>query len=133
MNVGGQSPLNLLQVFNHAGTCPVDIRTIFKYDEDVRIIEHGLGTYGLDLRSSQQCGNNRVCDLVFDNVRGLALPARVNNHLYVRNVRQRIQGNPLHRPDACHDEQKCRREDQEPIASAPFDNPRNHVTFLPWR
>ena len=81
MHVLGQSALDLLQVFDDARARPVEIRAVLEDDEDIRIAEHRLRAHGLDMRRSQQAGDDRIGHLVFDDVGRLARPIRVDDHL----------------------------------------------------
>ena len=47
----------------------------------------------LTLRRRQQRGDDRVGDLVLDNVGRLAGPAGMNDHLHVRDVGQGVERN----------------------------------------
>jgi hypothetical protein len=93
MHVGGQAASNRLQILDNSRASPVDVRAVFRDDENVGIVKHRLGTDGLHVWRGEQGGDDWIGDLVFDDVRRLAFPIRVNNDLYVRNIWQGIERN----------------------------------------
>ena len=96
----GQPSAKLLDIFEHPRTRPIQISAVLKHDKHVGIAEHGLRTHGFHMRRSKQCRDNRIGDLVFNDIRRTPRPGRVHNYLYIGNVRQRIQRYPLERPNA---------------------------------
>ena len=104
MYVCGKAPGNRLQILHNSGTSPINIGPVFEHNEDVRIVEHGLGAYRFHPRRSQERGHDRVGDLVFDDVGWLAFPIGVDDYLHVGNVRQCVQRNMAHGPESCEGE-----------------------------
>ncbi len=123
MNIRGQPPGNLLQVLRHARSRPVEICVVLKHDEDIRVAEHGLSTHVLHARSRKQGGHDRVGNLVFNHIRGLASPLRVNDHLHVADVGQCVQRRSLHAPITRHNQENGPGEYQKRVACAPRDDP----------
>ena len=78
------------------------------------------------LRRGQQRGHDRVSDLVLDDVGRLAIPIRMNDHLDVGDVRQRIKRDAPHRPDSCQHKQQRSGENKEAVAGAPVDPAADH-------
>src|SRR5467141_3846513 len=95
-----QTSLDLLHVLQDTRSSPIEIRPIFKHDEDVGISEHRLCSYGFDMRGCEQSRDNRVGDLIFDNTGWFTHPGCMNNHFDVGNIRQRIERNSPQRPDS---------------------------------
>ncbi len=122
MYVRGQPSGDLLQIFGHARPRPVEVGAVLKDDEDIGVAEHGLGAHVLHVRSREQSGHDRVGDLVFNHIRRLTGPLRVNDHLHVADVGQRVERHALQAPDARDDQQNGSRKDQERIARAPRDD-----------
>src|SRR5438874_601671 len=83
MHIGRKPAGNRLQILHNARTGPINIGTVFKYDEDVGVIDHGLRAYRLHLRRSQERGHDGVSNLVFDDVGRFTFPAGVNDYLHV--------------------------------------------------
>src|ERR1019366_10526711 len=83
------------------------------------------------MRGGKQRGNDRVCDLIFDDIGGLAFPGHVHNDLDIGNVRQGIQRDVSERPDSSKNQQQCSREDEESIACAPINDSGDHGYIPP--
>ncbi len=92
----GQPGLDLGEVLEHPRARPVDVGAVLEDHVHVGEAEVGEAANRLDLRRAEQRGDDRVGDLVFDDV-GRAVPARVDDDLRVGQVRQRIQADPLQR------------------------------------
>ena len=78
------------------------------------------------MRRGQQTGHDRIGHLVFDDIGRLACPARMNDHLHVRDIGQRVQRHMLQRPDSGKCQQQHGGKDQEAIARANFNNSGEH-------
>src|ERR1700688_4095656 len=130
MNSLRQSALDLLHVLQDARPRPIQVRSIFKYDEDVGVPEHCLCPYGFDMWGCKQGSDNGVGDLIFDDAWRLTHPGRMNNDFYVGNIRQRIERDSPQGPDSYEHKEKCPCENEEAISSAPVDPSSNHATSL---
>src|SRR5271163_2790659 len=60
MYVLRQTPADLLQVFDDTRARPVEVRAVLKNYIDVRIAQHGLRANGLDMRGSEQAGDDWI-------------------------------------------------------------------------
>jgi hypothetical protein len=105
MNVGRQAPSDLLEVFDDPRACPIQVGAVFKDDVNIRIAEHRLSTHGLYMRSRKKVCHDGIRDLVFDDVRRLSRPTRMNDYLNIGDVRERIERNVLQGPDPGEDQQ----------------------------
>ena len=123
MNIRRQPSGNLLQVLRYARSRPVEVSVVLKNDEDIGVAEHGLGAHVFHARSRKQGSHDRVGHLVFNYIRRLALPLRMNNHLHVADVGQCVQRHSLQAPDTRDNQKNGPRENQEGIACAPRDDP----------
>ena len=130
INSRRQPTLQLLEILEHARTRPVQVCTILKDDVYVGVAEHGLGADVLHARGREHGRDNGISYLVLDNVWRFAGPWRVDDHLDIGNVGQRIERNVLHRPDSCENQQENCRENQEAVARAPVNQAADHVTSL---
>ena len=83
-------------------------------------------TFGM----SEQRGGDRIGDLIFHDVRA-AVPLGVDDHLGIREVRNRIELRIPHRVPAEHDGNSDEEEDQKPVLVAEIDNPVHHW-YLAW-
>ena len=131
MDIRRQLSLNFLQVFEYSRARPIKVGSILEDNEDIRIPEHCLGAHGFDVRRGEHCSDDGVGYLILNDVGWLAGPGRINDDLDVGDVRQRIEGNVLHGPDAGEHEQKRTRKDQKRIARTPLNPTVDHVTCLP--
>src|SRR4029077_11207754 len=82
-----QSALDLLHVFQDTRARPIKIRSIFKHDEDVRVAEHCLRSYGFDMRGRKQGSDDGIGDLTFDDDWWFTHPGSMNNDFDVGNIR----------------------------------------------
>src|SRR6266446_1183262 len=80
VNCSRQPSLDLLHVLQDTRSSPIEIRPIFKHDEDVGIAEHRLCSYGFDMRGCEQGRDNWAGDLIFDDTGRFAPPGRLNKH-----------------------------------------------------
>ena len=129
MNARRQASGDLLHVLEDPGSRPIEVGTVLEDDEDVGITEHRLRPHRFHVRGGQKRGDDRIGDLVFDDVGWFALPRRMNDHLDVGDVRQRIERDAPERPDPSQHQQEGSGEDQEAVAGAPVNPAGNHVTF----
>jgi hypothetical protein len=142
---GGETPRDLLEIFEHTRTCPVEIGAVLEHNEHVGIAEHGRGAHGLHPRRGEQGGHDRVGNLILDDI-GRLIPRRMNDHLDVGNVGQGISG--IRRcPDAGQHQEKrsggtqesdCGRTNRSSGRSSTCLLPRHGELFLgdgldqPW-
>ena len=115
-----------VQIFEHAAARPVEVRSVLKNDVDVREAEEGVAADGLDLRGGDERGDDRVRELVFDEVRVLALPVRVDDHLDVREIRKSVERDPAERPEAGSEKAGHADDRQELVANAERDELLDH-------
>ena len=118
----GQHAAHRTEVFDDARARPIDVRTVLEDDVDERLAKAGLAAYELHLRRSDEAGRNRIRDLVFDEVRGAALPFGGYDDLHVADVRDGVQGRACERPDAAGDAEDHKNGDEESVAAAGFDD-----------
>ncbi len=133
MHVCWQAPCDLLQILQDARARPIEIRSVLEDDEDVGIAEHRLRAHCFDMRRGQQSRDDRIGNLVLDDVGWLTCPRRVDDDLHVGDIRQGIERNVAQSPDSREHKQQRSRENEEAISRAPVDPSGDHVTSLPWR
>src|SRR5207302_7498158 len=107
-----QDPLKLLDVFEDAGTRPVEVGAVFEDDEDVGIAEHGLSANRLYVGGGEKRGDDRVGDLIFDDVWWLAFPGNVDDYLNVGNIGERVERNMVQRPNSRKGQEESAGEDE---------------------
>ena len=113
----GKLRLDLREVLEDAAARPVEVRPFLEDDVDVREAEIRETADRLYLRSAEKRGDDRVGDLVLDDV-GAAVPLRINDDLRVRKVRQRIDRDPLDAPGARQEKRGRECEDDEFVRRA---------------
>ena len=92
-------PRNGLQVLHHTRTGPIHVRAIFKNNEHIGIVEHGLRADCLNVRRGQQGSHDWIGNLILDDIGRLAFPIGMDDYLHIGNVRQRVQWDVAHSPD----------------------------------
>ena len=92
---------DLLQVFQHAAPRPVDVSTVLEHDEYIRVVGHRLRANRFDVRRRQHRGDDRIGNLILDQIGRLSHPFGVDDHLDVGDVGQRVERDPIERPNAC--------------------------------
>src|ERR1019366_544849 len=112
----GQSRQDVREVFQGAGARPIDVRSFFEDDVDIRVPEVGKPAHVLDFRRPQHGGDQRVRDLVFHDVR-TAIPPRIDDHLGVAHVRERVERYRPHRPQPGHHRRTEQDEDDDLVLS----------------
>ena len=81
----GRLALDLREVLEDARAGPVEVGAVLEDDVDVGEAEVGEAADRLDLRRAEEGGDDRVRDLVLEDV-GAPVPARVDDDLRVREV-----------------------------------------------
>ena len=101
---------------------PVEIGAVLEDHVDEGVAEVGEAPDRLDLRRAQQRRDDRVGDLVLDDVRG-PVPARVDDDLGVGEVGQGVEPDLLqdvHGEDA---ERRHAQQDEQPVPGRELDDP----------
>src|SRR5579875_1083723 len=127
MDVWRQLTLNLLEVFRHPRPRPVEIGSILEDDEDVGISKHRLGADSLYARRGEHRGNDRVCDLVFNDVGWFSWPLGEDDDFHIRDIWQRVERNPAQRIDSGQYKQERPCKYEEAIAGAPVNPTMDHL------
>src|SRR3546814_21154020 len=96
---GGQSPLNLVQVFEHPGACPVEISSVLEDDVYERVAKEGVAPYGLGPGDRKHGCGQGICDLVLYNLRRLPGIRGADDDLDVGEVWQCLDGRILDCPE----------------------------------
>lgn len=123
-----QPPADLLKILNYTRACPVQICPVLKDDIDVRIAEHGLCTNRFLAWGREQRCDDRISDLIFDDIGRFTIPRRVDDDLHIRDIGQCVERYVIERPDSRKHQQHDATENQEPVAGARFYEPREHLT-----
>ena len=79
----GKSTANRIQVFDDPRTRPVDVSAVLKNYVNERFPKHRLAANKSHFRRSNECGGDRISDLVFDQIGRASFPFGVNDHLRI--------------------------------------------------
>src|ERR1041385_5321396 len=126
MHIRRETALDLLEVFEDPRARPIKVRAVLEDHKYVGVAEHRLRAHGFDAWRRKKSSHDRIRDLVLDDVRRRAIPGRVNDHLYVRDVRQCVEWNAPHRPDTGEYKNQRSCEHQKPVACTPVNPPADH-------
>ncbi|MDR8993814.1 hypothetical protein FEP57_05930 [Burkholderia multivorans] len=133
-----QAALHLIQVFEHARTCPVLVGLVVEQHVDKRIAERRVRANGLCARHAEQRRRERVGDLVLDNLRRLARIRCLDDDLCIGQVGQCVERRLGDRVEAPTGHEYSREQHQETVVDGPSDEPGNHCTpptgstFVNW-
>ena len=130
LHVLGQARQNLREILERARARPVNIRAFLEDDVDVRVAEIGEAAHVLHLRRAEHRADDRVGDLVLQDVRA-AVPARVDDHLRVAQIGDCVERNLLHRPPARQRQRGHEQEDQEAVVRGELDDAVDHFEAPP--
>ena len=88
----------LIQPLQDTGARPVDVGPVFEQDIDIGVAKVREATDDGDLGRGQQRRDDRIGDLIFNEIGRAARPGGIDNNLRVGNIRQRINRRLPHRP-----------------------------------
>ena len=120
-----QARQDLRKVLQGARARPVDVGAFLEDDVDVGVAEIGEAAHVLHLGRAQHGGDDRIGDLVLDDV-GAAVPARVDDHLGVAEIRDGVERDGLHRPPARHGGRRHEQEHEEAVVRRELDDAVDH-------
>ncbi|MCY1520467.1 hypothetical protein D9M68_552450 [compost metagenome] len=123
---GRQAALDLAEVFQHAGTGPVQVGAILENHINEAVPEEGIAPHRFRPRDRKHGGRQRIGDLVLDNLWRLARIRCADDHLDVGEVGQRIHRHVLYRPDAPSGGEQGGQYDQEAVGDRPANQCGNH-------
>jgi hypothetical protein len=109
---------------------PIEVRAVIEDDVNERLLKHAYAAYNFRVGDAHHRGGQRICDLIFDDVRRLAGIVRRYDHLHVRQIGNRIKTDMNSSPNAGADEHCCQQQYHEAITNREFDNFGNHG-YLP--
>ena len=109
---GRKAPLHLVEVLEHPGTRPVLVGAILEDHVDELVAEERITAHRLRTRDRQHRRRQRKRNLVLDDLRRLARERRADDHLRIRQVRNRVERRRSHGPHARRCD-KCRCQQHE--------------------
>src|SRR5205823_8610501 len=113
---------NRVEIFDDAGTGPIDVGAVFKNYIDERLAEHRFAPDKLHFRRGNKSSRNRVRELVFHQIGRASLPIGINDYLNVAQIGNRIERSLLQRIDAGTDRKKSENKYEKSVPDACFDD-----------
>ena len=126
-NAGRQGGRCLVECFQYAGARPVDVRAILEDDVDERESEERVAAHDFRVGRGKQLRCQRIRDLVLDDARRLAGVLRVDDHLGVGEVRDRIERRSIQGVDADQGGQQRGNDDKGAVGDGPVDDAGEHL------
>ena len=117
---------NPLQVLDDAAPRPVHVGAVLEDDVDVRNAEIGEAADRFDARGRDQSRDDRVGDLILDEIGAAADPLGRDDDLDIRNVGDGVERRLRHGPDAPRRQHDGSGEHHETIRRAPIDGSVDH-------
>src|SRR6266852_9979294 len=88
-----QRAAHRIQIFNDARSRPINIGTVLEDDVNERFAEHRFAAHELYFGRGDEDGGNWISDLVLDQIGRTSLPIRIDDHLDIAQVGNRIEWN----------------------------------------
>jgi hypothetical protein len=126
---GWKSPGDEVQILEHATSRPVEVGAVLEDDVDEGEAEEGVSAHDLCKGHGQHRGRERVGDLVLHDLGRLSRELGEDDHLDVREVRNRIEGHVrrrVHAPE--HEGGHAEHDDQRIVRRAGDDPPQHGLT-----
>jgi len=121
-----------VQVLQHAGACPIEVGPVVEHHVDEGHAEIRKPPHHLGMRHRQQRSGQRVGDLVLDHLGCLARILGVDDHLRVREVRERVQWRVSDSPHADTDHDEGGEQHQHLVAGGQLDKAADHGLAPCW-
>ena len=115
------------QVLDDARARPVEVGAVLEHDVDERHPEHREAAYDLDLGRGEEGRDDRIGDLVLDQIGAPPHPLGEHDHLRVREVGKGVERRTADREHAPADEEPDAEEHEEGAPRAELDPARDHL------
>ena len=118
-----------LHIFQDTGTRPVKIRAILENHIHKRVTEEGITAHHPNVRRTDEFGDYRISDLVFNQTGAAPFPLGKNDNLHVGQVGNGIQRRIAHAEYAADGQRRHQHENHELVSGAPLDNTFDKAVF----
>src|SRR5690606_23385972 len=98
-----QLPLQPAEVLQYSTACPVQIRVVVEDHVDERHAKERVPSHRGRARHLEHLGRDGIGDLVLDDLWRLFAVVRLNDYLYIGEVRQRLERRVPNGPDTTQD------------------------------
>ena len=125
-DAGRQQLLHPTELLEHTRPRPVDVGALVEERVGETHAEHRVPTHGLHARCALERADQRVRDLVFDQIGTAAHPLRVDDDLRVGQIRQRVERRLADGVGGPQRQREDGREDDPLVADRQFDDAFDH-------
>jgi hypothetical protein len=117
------------ETLEDARPCRVVVGLVPEDHANHRVVRLARRADGLDSREALQAHRERIRDLVLDLLRAAPHPVREDDHLVLGEIRDRVDGRPLERPDSRERRRRDEEEHEQAVPGAPLDDAVDHRRF----
>src|SRR5260370_2861424 len=121
-----QRATHRIQIFNDARSRPINVGTVLEDDVNERFAEHRFSAHELYFGRGDEDRGNWISDLVLDQIGRTSLPIRIDNHLDIAQVRNRVEWRVDQPVNAGDDAKDGENEDEKFVPRAGFDQSLDH-------
>ena len=123
---GGQALRDQTHALQNASARKVQVHVVLEDDVDHREAERRLRADDAHAGEALQVHRQRIADLVFHLLRAVTRPVREDDHLVVRQIRNRVDRRGAQRPPAPAGEADEQGHHDEPVLQREFDESIDH-------
>src|SRR5207302_4485681 len=121
INTLGQRAAHRIQIFNNARSRPINVGTVLEDDVNERFAEHRFAAHELYFGRGDEDRGNWISDLVLDQIGRTSLPIRIDDHLRVAQVRNRVERRVDQPVNAGRNAKDGENEDEKCVPRARLD------------
>src|SRR6266496_1647673 len=121
-----QRAAHRIQIFNDARSRPINVGTVLKDDVNERFAEHRFAAHELYFGRGDEDRRNWISDLVLDQIGGTTLPIRIDDHLDIAQVGNRIERRMDQPVNSGRDTKNGKNEDEKFVPRTRLDYALDH-------
>src|SRR5207247_3320875 len=115
-----------MQIFNHARSRLINVGTVVEDDVNERFTEHRFAAHELYFGRGDEDRGNWISDLVLDQIGRTSLPIRIDDHLDIAQIGNRIEWNFEQAVNSGRDTKDGENENEKFVPRARFDQSLDH-------